>query len=226
MRDDIEQIVDQPVRCSTCRSITSLLSGPRAPQPQDVQRGHDRRERIAQLVAEHGQELVLGATGLRRLEGEPLEPLPRQHLLGHVVAQSDDAVDAAVLPAHGRVDEGEITVLHPAPALQAQELLSTDMRYARPQHVAQQLVEALTASLGQRLEQRLADHRAPAHHLDVRRVGGIKHQIVAPEHGDWHRRLLEEVRDCGTLVRQALAQARQLEPSRRRERRARAPRTA
>ena len=39
------------------------LGGVHAAQPQQLQRREDRRERVAQLVAEHRQELVLGAVG-------------------------------------------------------------------------------------------------------------------------------------------------------------------
>ena len=52
----------------TCRSIispTRSAVGSCWPvEPQDVQRVADRRERVAQLVGEHGEELVLAAVGL------------------------------------------------------------------------------------------------------------------------------------------------------------------
>ena len=34
-----------------------------AAQLHELQRRHDRRQRVAQLVAEHGQKFILGAVG-------------------------------------------------------------------------------------------------------------------------------------------------------------------
>ena len=51
----------------------------------------DRRQRIAQLVAEHGQELVLGAVGLFGLRAQLLDALPRLDLLGHLGDDDDHA---------------------------------------------------------------------------------------------------------------------------------------
>ena len=53
----------------TARSFSAPLD---AAQLHQLQRGQDRRERIAQLVAEHGQELVLGAAGLLELAQQRL----------------------------------------------------------------------------------------------------------------------------------------------------------
>ena len=47
--------------------VALLLDAALAAQLHQLQRGQDRRERIAQLVAEHGQELVLGAVRRLRL---------------------------------------------------------------------------------------------------------------------------------------------------------------
>ena len=62
-------------RCRTCRSTTSrglLDLGPLdAGQAEDVQGVADRGQRVAQLVGEHRQELVLAAVGLADLAVEP-----------------------------------------------------------------------------------------------------------------------------------------------------------
>ena len=62
--------------CMTWRSITWCSRAERgvAAQLDQLERGDDRRERVAQLVAEHREELVLGAVRVLRRE-------PRRALL-------------------------------------------------------------------------------------------------------------------------------------------------
>jgi hypothetical protein len=59
---------------------------PRTPR-HELQRGQHRRERVAQLVREHGQELVLAAVGLLHLAEEARvvqrQPGAAAELLGH-----------------------------------------------------------------------------------------------------------------------------------------------
>ena len=64
----------------------------------------DRRQRVAQLVAEHGEELVLGAVGRLGVGA-------RARQLGDLDGDDDDAVD---LPASSRmrlIDEVEEALL-------------------------------------------------------------------------------------------------------------------
>ena len=75
MRETSSRSSTRRTRCLACRSMIAplLLDLGRALQLHQLQRGQDRRERVAQLVAEHRQELVLGASCLfeaiaRRLE--------------------------------------------------------------------------------------------------------------------------------------------------------------
>ena len=92
----LEQVVDQS------HQVLDLALDDGALLEQDVagaqlhqlQRGRDRRQRVAQLVPEHGQEFVLGAAGRLRLDRLGLERLLRQHRLGDVLRDADDAVDA------------------------------------------------------------------------------------------------------------------------------------
>ncbi|HET6912577.1 MAG TPA: hypothetical protein VFH71_04420 [Rhodanobacteraceae bacterium] len=73
----------------------------RRAQLHEMQRGDDRRERIAQLVAEHRQELVLGAIGFRqRLLGA--------HAMGDVQHRGHDGLGPALPITHQRH-----TVVHP-----------------------------------------------------------------------------------------------------------------
>ena len=80
---DVEQVVHQPDEVPGLALDHFLLAQDPAVAAQlhQLERGEDRRERIAQLVAEHRQELVLGGAGSLRL-------LPRvpQRLLELVAA--------------------------------------------------------------------------------------------------------------------------------------------
>ena len=64
---DVEQIVHQPnqVLHLALDHLQRLPGVTVALQLQQLKGGHDGRERIAELVAEHGQEFVLGAIGFR-----------------------------------------------------------------------------------------------------------------------------------------------------------------
>ena len=81
-----------------------------AAQPHQLQRGEDRRERVAQLVPEHREELVLRA--VRRLRGlaQRVHLLPGHDQGRHVRGDDEDAVDGAVDVAERRVDEGDVAV--------------------------------------------------------------------------------------------------------------------
>ncbi len=62
------------VRCRTCRSATSRACSDvgLSPSPRSMmQRVEDRRQRVAQLVGQHRQELVLAAVGLADLAVKP-----------------------------------------------------------------------------------------------------------------------------------------------------------
>ncbi len=69
---------------------------PVAAHAHQLQRGDDRRERVAQLMAEHGQEFVLGAVGCRQFFQQALafgmgalQAAPAAHLLGDVGRHQD-----------------------------------------------------------------------------------------------------------------------------------------
>ena len=89
----VEQVVDQPDHLPTCRSSRSRCAAHRvagvARQPHDLQGVADRGERVAQLVGERREELVLAPVGVaqcrrwrwRQFLG-PLLHLPLQFGLG------------------------------------------------------------------------------------------------------------------------------------------------
>ncbi len=63
---DVEQVVDEPHQALDLSLDDVLLARRLILEAHQLQRRQDRRQRIAQLVAEHGQELVLGQRrGLR-----------------------------------------------------------------------------------------------------------------------------------------------------------------
>ena len=73
--------------------MISLPSGPLpralAAQPEQVHGVTDRRQRVAQLVAEHGQELVLAAVGLGQLLSVAFQLLLQPLALGDVPKDED-----------------------------------------------------------------------------------------------------------------------------------------
>ncbi len=163
-----------------------LLGGVDAAQAQQLERREDRRERIAQLVAEHRQEFVLGATGDLRVA-----PRPRQ--LRHVVDDRGDRVDLAVAIDDRLIDEVEEVLVRRAVGrrVHQQAQRAAHVRLAGGPDPVQQLVHALAGELGQRLAQRLSDDRPIVDQAQIHRVGDLEHVLRSAEerHGD--RRLFE-----------------------------------
>ena len=92
MRETSSRSSTRRTTCSTCRSMIARSFAKRlgVAQLHQLERGEDRRERIAQLVAEQGQELVLGAVARLRL-------LAGLDLRGHVALRAPRAPQPAVL---------------------------------------------------------------------------------------------------------------------------------
>jgi hypothetical protein len=68
---DVEQVVDEPAEVPHLpldHLVLALI--PSAAQLHELQGGEDGRQRVAQLMAEQGEELVLAAIGLARLAVE------------------------------------------------------------------------------------------------------------------------------------------------------------
>ena len=71
---DVEQVVDQAdhvlhLAFGMCRARSTSAASSRV-EPHDLQRAADRRERVAQLVREHRQELVLATVARREIGGD------------------------------------------------------------------------------------------------------------------------------------------------------------
>jgi hypothetical protein len=90
---DVEQVVDQPRQVRGLTLERGEFGHRGAAQPHQLDGGRDRRQRIAQLVAEHRQELVLGAVGGLGVELRfPLareQQLALQRVLAPHAAQGD-----------------------------------------------------------------------------------------------------------------------------------------
>ena len=80
-------------RCVSCRSMVaralSTTAGSSPRQPHDVERRPNRRQRVAELVRQRRQELVLPAVGVAKLHLGELA-------MGHVDDHADAPVDLAV----------------------------------------------------------------------------------------------------------------------------------
>ena len=110
---DVEQVVDQ------AREVPHLAlddvplgraGGAFAPRHQ-LERGDDRRQRVAQLVAEHGEELVLDPAGRLRLRqcrarlGEQAHVVERERGAARDLADQGDVVGLEAAPRFG-LDHG------------------------------------------------------------------------------------------------------------------------
>jgi hypothetical protein len=118
-RETSSRSFTRSVMCSAWRAMISLalatLRGSSVAELQQLGRGDDRRQRIAQLVRQHRQELVLLAVRGAQLVLDLLAA-------GDVAALDEDAVDVAGGVADRLVDEvDEALFQRPAGlALQAQ----------------------------------------------------------------------------------------------------------
>ena len=124
-----------------------LLARLLAAQTQQLKRGQNRRERISQLVSEHGQELVFGRIGVFGLLGEPLQLAAREDLLGDVDTDGDDAIVLRALPVDRSVDEGPVGIREVTVATEFDQLFAADIGHARSHRFTQDLVEPLTLEL-------------------------------------------------------------------------------
>ena len=165
----------------------ALALGAVAAQLHQLQRGDDRRQRVAQLVAEHREELVLGA--VRALGGAPeiFELLPRPHLIGDVGGDDEHARDLAVGATKRRVDEVEVVGFRsPVLALEHERRFAPFLSYSGRVDAAQQRLEQLALRLGQHLEQRPAGDRILRAVPGAARplVGELDDEPRSTQHGD------------------------------------------
>ena len=168
MRETSSRSSTSRTRCATCRSmiVRSRSRAVDAAQPHQLERGEDRRERVAQLVAEHRQELVLGAVGgLSRLARALTSSVTSK-----TTRRSPSTAPSGV--AQRLIDEVEVTLLRRAvrPAVH-DERQRRARRCGSPGRVARSSSSSKMPWLGQ-LRQRLADGlptTSPADQREVRR---------------------------------------------------------
>ena len=80
-----------------------------AAQRHQLQRRQDRRQRVPQLVAEHRQELVLGAAGRLLGGAQRVQFVAPLHLVGDIERDDENPLDLSLDVAPRLVDEIEHT---------------------------------------------------------------------------------------------------------------------
>ena len=136
---DVEHVVDEademPGLALDDGALPFQLAVPAL--PHQVQGGGDGRQRVAELVAQHGQEFVFGAA--RRLEGalaglqlvgQGFRPLPGAHLLRDLHRRAHHPRDPAVRLTHREQVELEEAVLEGPLAVEGGLELLGDERLA------------------------------------------------------------------------------------------------
>ena len=147
----------------------------------------NRRERIAQLVAEHREELVLAPVFVA-------QRVARAHALGHVVAVHEDSGHGAGRIVHGLIHEIEVPALAAfvRPVLEEHRRRDAHVRLAAAIDLVEQLDEALRRHVRQRLAKALAEHVAAADELEVVRIRELEHVPRAAQDRDESGGLLEQ----------------------------------
>ena len=187
---DVEKVIDKADEVTDLPLDDRPLAfgGIDAAQLHELQRRQDGRERIAQLVAQHGDELVLRtirAFGVAACVGE----------LGHFGGDDDDAAGLPVAVQHRLIDQPEERFFRrPAGAAVQQGPDGTaDERLPGAPHAVEELLDALIRQFRQRFEERLAEHRPVPHDLEVRLVGELVGVVRSAQDRDGDRRLPEDV---------------------------------
>ena len=196
---DVQQVIDQVRELrglpgdDVARPHDRIVA--RFPQPHDLDGHRDRRQRVAQLVGQHGQEFVLAAIDLpqrlghARLRHQPPVLLLRAFSLGDHLGEHDDAADL-------------VARVPPRPDLPAQpvggsagpheRVVVVDLHRAR-QATTVHLLPALRG-LGEHLVVTAADQVLIAE-LVVGQPAGTVDEVahVAVEHRDGCRDVLHEM---------------------------------
>jgi len=166
----------------------------------DTPSGHRRDDHANRELFQHrGEERPLGLRRHRRRLGRP----PRPHLLGHLVAGRQDAVDRARRVAGRLVDEGDVGFFQ-RPGLAPRERdrhLGADERRAGRVDLVEQLEEALPRHLGHRLPHRLTDRVAPADEPTVLPVGAAEGVLRPRQDRQEDRGILQQAGEAVGVAR-------------------------
>jgi len=190
----IEQVIDQAAHMRGLAPNDRTGLGDAGPvqmdQSQQVRGAGDRRQRIAQLVGEHGQEFVLVARFQQHLfVAQALFGV----LFGDVIALDEDALDLAASIRDRLVDEVQDAFREYARgALEADRLAIGHDRFAAAIGLVEHVDEALTDQLGKGVAHRLADMLARAGQVDHRRIDQFEYVVGSAQHRHEAGRLLEQ----------------------------------
>ena len=208
---DIEQVVDEP------DDVTDLARDHRAlalerlgiAQLHQLEGGQDRGERVAELVAEHREELVLRAIGDLGLGAGLLDPLACADLLAHVERERHHPVDhpAGIAERADRdVEVARRRVPIVVPVVGDLPLAALQPLAGR-HHLADQ-AGVVAVGIDRRL--RPAAQRAPAEGGLKRLVDDLEDQLGAAHQRDRDRRRLDELDQPVALGRGVRVRAREL----------------
>ena len=163
------------------------------------------RPRKLRQVVDEGLQCLLARFGA---ESRRLCLELRVHERGHFERHDEDAVGAALGIGNGLVDEvaeGLFGGSAFAPR-QHHALRASDEGLAGSADGVEQLDEPLSGNLGKRVHQALAYDGAAAHELAVTGVRDFEHVLLAPEHGDRRRCVLEHGSETLQLLLVGFAQ--------------------
>ena len=199
----VQQVVDQPRHVlDLAFDDRALALGAGALALHHVQRADDGRQRVAQLVPQHGQELVLGAGGcvcalqqLLPLGMAAVQAGAGQHAVGHVDGHGHQPGHLLLQVAHGLQVELEVAVAQRAVDGQRDQALGAGVALARAVDLLQDAGQRRVGQLGKRLAVGLADQlvRAAVGDAAVQRVDQGEGLLGARQDGDGHRGLAQQV---------------------------------
>ena len=183
------------------------LGGRILPRLHHVQRADDGRQRVAQLVAEHGEEFVLGARGVLRALQQALvlgvallQRAARQHLRGDVGGDRHQPLHAARQVVHRLDGELEPALGQVAIAqVQPHERVGAGVAHVGAVGVVQPALRRGGSQLGKGLAVGFAEQRffRAAQDVAVQRVGQREH-VARPAHdGHGDGRLVHQVVTLG-----------------------------
>ena len=155
-------------------------------QTHQLQRRQNRRQRVSQFVAEHGQEFVFGPVGRFGVA-------PGVRQLGHVERDDRDARHLRRVIEQRLIHKIEERLLRGAALTLDHDANGTALEWlAGLIHAVEQLVDALPLELRKRVSNGFAFDRPSADEIEVPAVGKFKHVRCALQRGDADRRMRED----------------------------------
>ena len=192
---DVEEVVDQPREMGHLpldHRPLAIGGGVRRSQPHDMERGEDGRQRVAKLVSEDGEELVLVAIRLQELPRQGFRLAPRRHRVGDLDGVNHHVVG---LPARalGRLGD-EVEEPFGGPVRQAPEawILVAEEWVSSPVDPFQEVPGRACRHLRDRLPSRTPHQLLLSHQLLELGIGQHEHLVLAAHDGNGGRRLHEQ----------------------------------